>query len=321
MPSLYFERATAPWLSGVSFLQILNLLGYVIFLVVSSLGGAGKLGASIGSVSNALPTAISPAGWAFSIWSVIFFLTGVLSVVQAQPTNRAWSARKLGLWWCANTIIGEGLWTLAWVGQWGKMWIAAGLLAFIVATNAGLHIHAGLGVAPLSLLPAGADAGSGVCAKFTSILRGPRDARTYFEAFVLEPGIGIYTGWTTAATILNISIALVSCGASPSGPSAAFAGVLVLLAAAFLAVLAAVTRTEFWYAATLAWALAGIRSQQLNSAWPVLEPAVLNAATFSLAISAVAAIIALGARIRLYVLGELRLVSAGEPLEGAYAAV
>ena len=310
------ERASAPlWDQGSSALQLLIVAGFFVFLIESSLGGAGRLGEPIGRVSDSLATTITPAGWAFSIWSAIFVLNAALAVYQSLPSRRLWSASRLGWWYAANTVIGEGIWTLSWVGRWGSMWVSALTLVFIVATLAGLYLRIDAGVAPLSPSPA---ASSPTCGAL-SFLRKARPARTLATHVLLEGSVSLYMGWTTAATILNVSIALVATGVSPSGPAAAAAGVIMLLTASALAVAAAVTRTDVLFAAALAWALAGIRSNQLNDKWPVREPTVLNAAGVACGIAATAAVCALLARIRLVASGELRLAAAGSDANEAVA--
>jgi hypothetical protein len=289
------DRMTSPlWSDGCSALQLFNVLGYIIFLGESSLGGAGRLGEPIGRVSNDFATAITPIGWTFSIWSVIFSLTGCVAVYQALPSRREWSFARLGYWWALNMVIGEGLWTVAFVKRWGGMWVSAVVLLFIVATNAALYLRIDAGVAPL--------AGSG-----DGFLRKERPDRTWFETIALEGGIGLYMGWTTAAAILSVSIALVASGAPQSGPTAAAAGVVMLFAASALAVAGAVLRTDFWFSGALAWALAGIRAQNLNAAWSVREPSVLAAANAALAIAAAATLGAVIARARLAANGSLKI--------------
>lgn len=300
------ELVRAPLLFGVSLQQLLNLLGYLVFLLISSLGGSGALGKSIGAVSNSLPTAITPAGWAFSIWSAIFILTGTLSLVQAAPSRREWAWGKLGYWWMANTLLGEGLWAFAWVGQWGGMWVSAALLAFIVATLAGLYLRADMGVAPLQgglepLLCCPIPAPL-CCAR--ALTKAPSAQRTWMDAAVLEPAISLYMGWTTAATILNVTIALVAGGAN----AGAFGwGVLLLLTAAGLAVAAAVLRTDYVYSAALCWALVGIHSQQGNAAWPVRSAAVQSAAGIGAGVAGAAALCAWAWRMWLWRSGKLRM--------------
>jgi benzodiazapine receptor len=308
------DFAKAPRAYGVSLQQMLNLAGYFVFLLLSSLGGSGALGRSIGSVSNSLPTAITPAGWAFSIWSAIFVLTGSLCLCQALPSRREWAWEKLGYWWAANTLIGEALWTPAWLWQWGGMWVSAFLLAFIVATLVGITLRADTGVAPftggleLPRLPLPLPA---CCAR---ALTKPRAPRTWLEAALLETAISLYMGWTTAATILNVTIALVASGAPAAGPAAAPLGVLLLLTAAALAVCAALFRTDYVYAGALCWALAGIHSQQQSAQWPVRLDAVRSAAALGAGVAGVAALAALAWRVWLWRSG--RLIMLGEERRG-----
>jgi benzodiazapine receptor len=315
------DAAKAPRLCGISLQQMLNLAGYLVFLLMSSLGGAGALGKSIGAVSNGLPTAITPAGWAFSIWSAIFVLTGALSLLQALPSRREWAWKKLGWWWAANTLIGELLWTPAWVFQWGGMWVSAALLAFVVATLAAITLRADTGVAPLAgmgleLLPVPLQC----CplplpAWCTAALTQARPPRTWVEAALLEPAISLYMGWTTAAAILNVTIALVDSGVPAAGPAAAPLGVLLLLTAAALAVAAAALRTDYVYAGALSWALAGIYSQQQGTAWPVRFDSVRSAAALGAGVAGGAALAALGWRLWLWRSGQLLMVG-GEGEEG-----
>lgn len=297
---------TAARLGGVSILQIINVIGFIIFLVLASLGGSGRLGRPIGTVSNALPTLLTPAGWAFSIWSAIYALTGGLTIAQAFPSRRVWSSEKLGWWWAANTVIGQGLWTFAWVNEWGGMWVSALLLAFIVATLAGLYVRIDAGVAPLSHLPLAP--GAGRCARALHAQRPPRSA--FVDGVLLEGGIGLYLGWTTAATILNVSIALVASGVASSGEAAVSTAavatsIAVLCVAVALAITGAVLRTDFWFASALAWACAGIRSQQMNDAWTVRDQSVGTAATVAVAIAGAAAAAALLWRVYLWRIGAL----------------
>jgi benzodiazapine receptor len=302
-----------PLLYGISAQQLLNLVGYFIFLLFSSIGGGGGFGKSIGAVSTSLPTAITPAGWAFSIWSAIFTLTGTLCVAQAFPSRREWAWRKLGVWWILNTWVGEGLWTFAWVFQWGGMWVSALLLAFVVGTLAALYLSADMGVAPLSGDAEGISPPPALlCCPFllpswlsAALRRKGAAPRSALDAYLLEPSVSLYMSWTTAATILNFTIALVASGVSASGPLAAPLGVLLLLTAAGLAVCAAVLRTDAVYAAGLCWALAGIYSQQLNPNWPIKSGDVAKAAALASGAAGAAAVGALCWRLWMWRSGAL----------------
>lgn len=62
-------------------LAILTLLSFASCMVINVLGGMGVIGVSTNSqLSDKYPTAITPAGWTFSIWGFIFFLQAVWTV-------------------------------------------------------------------------------------------------------------------------------------------------------------------------------------------------------------------------------------------------
>lgn len=56
------------WARGCSAQQLINVAAYIVFIASSAAGARGIGGATIGEVSNSLPTAVTPAGYAFSIW-------------------------------------------------------------------------------------------------------------------------------------------------------------------------------------------------------------------------------------------------------------
>jgi hypothetical protein len=300
---------TAPLLQGISAQQLLNLLGYIVFLFTSSIGGVGLWGLQrIGSVSNELPVSVTPAGYAFSIWSAIFVLTGLLSVLQVLPRNREWAAEKLGWWWLLNTIIGEGLWTFAFILRWGSMWVSAALLGFIVLTGALLYLQMGIGIAPwpLQQQQQQQQQQASRCAQLTG-LTVARPPVSLLEAGLLESGISMYVGWTTAATILNISIALSLSGLSGSGWS-----ITVVAAAAVLAVLGAASRTDFIFSGTLCWALTAIHRNQV--ALGLNGDSVGEASLAAAVVSGVAAGLALAWRLLLIVQGRVTFVSSSVAL-------
>jgi len=258
LTALVMKTIEAPCCFAVSLLQIANVLAYAVFLFTSGIGGSGLFGVPrIGDTSRAFPVTVSPAGYAFSIWSLIFVMLGVLCFMQALPCNREWSAGKIGLWWFLNAGVGEGLWPFAFGLRWGGMWVSAFLLAFIVFTAAGLYLQMNSGVAPLS------DERSVACAShgWRSLLHRSRPSVSVLESLVLQGAVGIYMGWTSCATIVNISIALKQSGVDED-PVTAPASVLVVFAAAALALLSAATRTDFFYSGAVCWALTAIYSNQ-----------------------------------------------------------
>ena len=72
-------------------LKWLNLVGFVTVVAVNSIVAATGLigGKTTAQVSDAYPTLVTPAGYVFSIWSVIYVLLGVFAIAQALPRDYA----------------------------------------------------------------------------------------------------------------------------------------------------------------------------------------------------------------------------------------
>jgi len=70
-----------------SVLRYGNILLFALTVVVNSLAGGTKIigGQLTAAVSDANPTLITPAGYVFSIWGIIYILLGVFVVYQALP--------------------------------------------------------------------------------------------------------------------------------------------------------------------------------------------------------------------------------------------
>ena len=82
-----------------------------------------------------------------------------------------------------------------------------------------------------------------------------------FIFVVVDVGFSIYLGWVTAASILNVSVALVSSGVNPL-ETVVWTGegwaCLVLSVAAVLALTMLATRRDVCYPLVLVWALSAI---------------------------------------------------------------
>ncbi|MEM4497448.1 MAG: tryptophan-rich sensory protein [Nitrososphaerota archaeon] len=74
-----------------SFLRFLNILTYALMIIVNGLAGGTTIigGKTTAQISDANPTLITPAGYTFSIWGVIYILLGVFVLYQALPTQQS----------------------------------------------------------------------------------------------------------------------------------------------------------------------------------------------------------------------------------------
>jgi multisubunit Na+/H+ antiporter MnhF subunit len=167
---------------------------------------------------------ITPVGWAFSIWGVIY----TLAIVQAVATlvrGPGAVPRRLQV----DLVV-------LYLG--GALWILLAALDSSIATALAL----------LLMLVAAVDA----------VLTA---ARSSFEpgwfAVLTRAAVGLFAGWVTAAFFLNLSTALVDLEVVSAQSVGWQLGVLAVAAVALLAVLVR-TGGNVAYAAAAAWAMLGI---------------------------------------------------------------
>lgn len=167
---------------------------------------------------------ITPVGWAFSIWGVIY----ALAIAQAIAVLRAGAAgtpRRLQLDQVALYL-------------GGTLWIALAGLDSSLATALALAV----------MLAAAAD----------GVLTATRHALApTWLATLTRASIGLYAGWVTAAFFLNVSTALVDADLVEVDVLA-WQVVVLVAAATTLLVLVVATRGSLAFTAAGTWAMVGI---------------------------------------------------------------
>ncbi len=200
----------------------------VVQIVVSTLGGNGALGESIGSVAQDYRTPLLAAGWAFVIWLPIYLGFLVYAGYQLLPRQRGRKIHRRTGWWLAASAVLNPLWILA----FGSRWI---LLAevLIIALLVVLAVVFG---------------------------RLSRDTATdVVERAAFRGPIALYTGWVSVATVLGTAATGVWAGLPGDNALATVAAVVVLLAATGIVAWVVLSGTAVvGYAAAVVWALAGI---------------------------------------------------------------
>jgi hypothetical protein len=210
---------------------MLNLVLPLLQPVVGALAPVFGIGMTMGQMSAASETPVTPAAYAFSIWGVIFALSIAWGIWQALPAGGRGgvAARRLG-------------WPLAGAFACANLWM---LLAMF--TGNGWHLV----VVMLLLLAC-------VLAAFFIARTEPRTG--WADDWIIHPLTGLFAGWVSAALFANIAgAALLSGAIANDGMGGSLAAVLILLAAAGLALAVLwIARGAPWYAGAFAWALLGI---------------------------------------------------------------
>ncbi|KQX75101.1 hypothetical protein [Aeromicrobium sp. Root472D3] len=199
------------------------VLAAAVLEVVAPLVTINGPGSSPGSGSGP-DLLITPVGWAFSIWGVIYTLA-IVQAVSVLVTRTDTVSRRLQV----DLVV-------LYVG--GAVWIAL----------AGLDSSAATAAALLVMVVAGVDA----------VLTVSRDAiAPHWLAVLTRASVGLYAGWVTAAFFLNVSTALVDADVVEADVVGWQLVVVAVAVVTLLAVLAA-TRGNVAYAVAGTWAMVGI---------------------------------------------------------------
>ncbi len=212
--------------------QITNILALAFALAANYLVGAQVLALPpIGDISDTYATLLTPATYAFSIWSLIYLLLVVLVVYQARDVFRPQKDNTLpqaiGPLFVVSCLC-NGLWTFIFV----KEYVALSVVVILVLAASLYGLLVKLRIATYNARPA-----TIVCVWWPLL---------------------VYTGWVTVASVVNIASWLRSLGITIEPAAACL--VLVALLAGLLILLARRNVRELLLAS--AWGITAIGVQQ-----------------------------------------------------------
>ncbi len=182
-------------------------------------------------ISDAYPLLVTPAGYVFSIWGVIYIGLVAYAVYQFLPAQRENPRlRKVGyalVWSCLANM----LWLFAWhYGfQTGWFWLTEVFMVLILLSLIVIYLRLETGVTRVSTA----------------------------ESWCLRVPISIYLGWISIATIANTTITLYDWGWT-GGQYAPWLSILLLVVGAILAVLMAIRHSDVAYVLVIVWAFIGV---------------------------------------------------------------
>jgi benzodiazapine receptor len=214
-------------------LQSLNVAVFAVTVIVNGLASSLSLnGVTTAEVTDLYFTLVTPAGYVFSIWGVIYSLLLIFAVFQALPSQREKPfLQQINVLFILSGVL-NGLWLFLW--HYDQIVLSVALMFALLATLIAVYLRLGIGKASVTLKE---------------------------KAFVHSP-FSVYLGWITVASIANVASALVSiqwdgfCLASETWA-------MLLIAVALLITLAVIaTRKDIAYSLVLVWALVGIAVNQ-----------------------------------------------------------
>jgi hypothetical protein len=180
-------------------------------------------------ISDKYPTFVTPADYAFAIWSLIYLGLIAFSIYQALPSNsenpRFKNIRTLYIVNCAANCL--------WIYFWHYEMILAALAAIFVMLGTLVLININL-----------------------------RNAESLAETWLARIPFSIYFGWITVATILNFTVALVFLGVDTTESNSIILSSILIVGAAVLGILIRFKLAIFAYPLAIAWALTAIAVKQ-----------------------------------------------------------
>ncbi|WP_377891621.1 TspO/MBR family protein [Alkalihalobacillus sp. R86527] len=209
---------------------LLNILAYLLVITVNALANIIPLnGQTTGEISNKLNVLFTPAGYVFSIWSLIYLLLG-LWILRQFPKAR----RNLPVYQETSSLfVLSCLLNSLWIFMWHYENFGASVIIMILLLLTLIRLYMKVKASDASfwdLLP-----------------------------------FSVYLGWISVATIANISYFLTNIDWNGFGLSASFWTILLMIVASLLASYFLVYENDWVYPLVIVWALIGIGVQNKDT--------------------------------------------------------
>jgi hypothetical protein len=212
----------------------LNILAFALTVLVNGLAGSTTIlgGKTTAEVSDANPTLITPAGYVFSIWGIIYVLLGIFVVFQALPSQKGKDYQKrVGLLFVLSSLLNI-VWLFLW--QFEYLSLSVVLMFLLLVTLIAIYLRLNIGKSMVSLQ----------------------------EKLAVHLPFSVYLGWITIASIANVAVALVSVGWDGFGISQETWAELIVIIALLITLLVVATRKDVAYGLVVIWAFSGIAVKQ-----------------------------------------------------------
>jgi hypothetical protein len=215
-------------------LKWVNLIAFALTVVVNGLaGGTTILGGKLASeISDANPTLITPAGYVFSIWGVIYIFLGIFVVFQALPSQKTKGYQERIGWLFVLSSLINIVWLFLW--QFEYLGLSVVPMFLLLATLIAIYLRLNIG----------------------------KSAVPSRERLAVHVPFSVYLGWITIASIANVSVTLVSGGWDGFGISQETWSILIIIIALLITLLVIATRKDVAYGLVVIWALLDIAVKQ-----------------------------------------------------------
>lgn len=204
---------------------------FAVVQVVSSPLTLAVLGpaSQTGQISDANNTPVTPAGYAFAIWGLIYAASLALAVYQALPSQQTRAVHRRTGWW----LVGAFAASAVWIPIFGTraIWLSQVVILALVACL--------------------------VVAAWRFSRLGP--AGSAAEEWLLRVPVTLYLGWATLASVAGFGATFRSFGMPSRSPAVTAVSIgLVLLAALGSTIIVTRISATAGFAASACWALLAV---------------------------------------------------------------
>jgi len=249
-------------------LKLIVVLSFVAMLAVNTLSALLPLnGVTPQDVSAMYPNLFVPAGYTFSIWSVIYLALLLFTLYQLglfrgkKHPGDAELLRKTAVVFSVSSLANI-CWLFAW--HYGAILLSVLIMLFLLACLIDMRFI---------------------------VAAQPRSAR---EKLFVQIPFSLYFGWITVATIANVTALFVSLGWNGFGVPDVTWTILVLAVGAIIGVLTTLRFRDPAYALVLIWAYAGIWTSHVSaSGYDGAYPQIVFAVAVCVGLFAVAFVFSL----------------------------
>lgn len=221
-------------MSELNALNYLNLVGFIINCLVTFFASTVFGFPSNGDLSDKYQTIVTPSGFTFSIWGIIFAFQGVFSVIQMLSAYRDNILVQEGVqYWYFIACMFQSAWTFAF--GYEVIWLSTTMMGGILISLA-------------------------ILVRLQSKIESEPSLRIK-DFWLLKFPFSIHCGWIAAAFAVNVNVLVLDAGTQARGQEIwAFNSLLYAVLVAVCA-LVYLKPPDFTIPSVLVWATFGIFSE------------------------------------------------------------
>ena len=190
-------------------------------------------------LSNQYDNPFTPIGFTFSIWSIIYTLLLIFSIIplinalRGKEQKNKIVNKNIGYLYAISCLL-NGLWILAW--QYQHVFVSVIIMLGLLVTLIKTHIE----------------------------LRRNTTTLTWSDKYITFPAFSIYLGWISVATIANITAWTVSIGWNGWGISMIHWTSIMAVVATLLGTIMFLKFRDIFFNLVIIWALYGIMYKRMS---------------------------------------------------------